>query len=143
MDEYNLTQQQVAEMLGKSRSGIANTIRILNLDPRVLELAKEGKLSEGHCRALLVVTDPDKQYQMALRMIEKGTSVNELEKKVYSKKKLKSTGEKYEAIYRDIEDSFQSFFGTKVTLDAKKRSGKIIIQYNSNDDLERILELIK
>lgn len=141
MDEYNITQQQVAEMLGKSRSSIANTVRILNLDERVLELAKEGKLTEGHCRALLAIPDNDKQYSMALRMIEKGTSVNELEKKVQAKKKQKS--DKYDAIYRDIEDSFQSFFGTKVKLDAKKRSGKIIIQYSSNEDLERILELIK
>ena len=141
MDEYNITQQQVEEMLGKSRSSIANTVRILNLDERVLELAKEGKLTEGHCRALLAIPDNDKQYSMALRMIEKGTSVNELEKKVQAKKKQKS--DKYDAIYRDIEDSFQSFFGTKVKLDAKKRSGKIIIQYSSNEDLERILELIK
>lgn len=143
MDEYNLTQQQVAEMLGKSRSSIANTVRILNLDPRVLELAKEGKLTEGHCRALLAIEDSDKQYNMALRMVEKGTSVNELEKKVQAKKKQKKQDDKYEAIYRDIEDSFQSFFGTKVRLDAKKRSGKIIIQYSSNEDLERILELLK
>lgn len=143
MDEYNITQQQVAEMLGKSRSSIANTVRILNLDERVLELAKEGKLTEGHCRALLAIQDNDKQYNMALRMIEKGTSVNELEKRVQAKKKQKSKSDKYEAIYRDIEDSFQSFFGTKVKLDAKKRSGKIIIQYSSNEDLERILELIK
>ena len=143
MDEYNLTQQQVAEMLGKSRSSIANTVRILNLDTRVLELAKEGKLTEGHCRALLAIEDSDKQYNMALRMVEKGTSVNELEKKVQAKKKQKKQDDKYEAIYRDIEDSFQSFFGTKVRLDAKKRSGKIIIQYSSNEDLERILELLK
>ena len=143
MEEYNITQQQVAEMLGKSRSSIANTVRILNLDERVLELAKEGKLTEGHCRALLAIQDNDKQYSMALRMLEKGTSVNELEKKVQAKKKQKNKNDKYEAIYRDIEDSFQSFFGTKVRLDAKKRSGKIIIQYSTNEDLERILELIK
>ena len=143
MEEYNITQQQVAEMLGKSRSSIANTVRILNLDPRVLELAKEGKLTEGHCRALLAITDNDKQYNMALRMLERGASVNEIEKRVQSKKKQKNKSDKYEAIYRDIEDSFQSFFGTKVRLDAKKRSGKIIIQYSTNEDLERILELIK
>lgn len=143
MEEYNITQQQVAEMLGKSRSSIANTVRILNLDPRVLELAKEGKLTEGHCRALLAITDNDKQYNMALRMLERGASVNEIEKRVQSKKKQKDKSDKYEAIYRDIEDSFQSFFGTKVRLDAKKRSGKIIIQYSTNEDLERILELIK
>ena len=143
MDEYELTQQQVSEILGKSRSAIANTVRILNLDKRVLDLAKEGKLTEGHCRALLAVTDPDKQYQMALRMLETGASVREAEKKMKLKKNMKKKDEKYEAIYRDIEDSFQGFFGTKVTLDAGKRKGKIIIEYSSNDDLERLLELIK
>lgn len=143
MDEYELTQQQVSEILGKSRSSIANTVRILNLDERVLELVKEGKLSEGHCRALLSIDDKDKQYNMALRMLETGASVREAEKKMQLKKKMKKKDEKYEAIYRDIEDTFQGFFGTKVKLDAGKRKGKIVIEYSSNEDLERILELIK
>ena len=143
MEEYNLTQQELAEMLGKSRSSVANTMRILNLDERVIQLAREGKITEGHCRALLTITDNDKQYQAALRIIEKGTSVNEMEKKAQVKRKQKNKGDKYEAIYRDIEDTFQSFFGTKVTLNARKKTGKIVIQYSSNEELERILELIK
>lgn len=143
MEEYNLTQQQVSEILGKSRSSIANTVRILNLDSRVLELAKEGKLTEGHCRALLSIEDKDKQYAMALRMLERGASVREVEQKTQVTKKMPKKEQKYAAIYRDIEDSFQSFFGTKVRLDAGRRKGKIVIEYASNDDLERILELIK
>lgn len=143
MQEYELTQQQVSEILGKSRSSIANTVRILNLDERVLELAKEGKLTEGHCRALLSIEDKEKQYAMALRMLERGATVREVEQKTQISKKMPKKGERYEAIYRDIEDSFQSFFGTKVRLDAGKRKGKIVIEYASNDDLERILELIK
>ena len=143
MDEYQLTQQQVSEIIGKSRSAIANTVRILNLDERVLDLAREGKLTEGHCRALLAVTDPDKQYKTAIRMLETRASVREAEKKMKLKKNMTKKDEKYEAIYRDIEDSFQGFFGTKVKLDAGKRKGKIIIEYASNDDLERILDLIK
>lgn len=143
MEEYSLTQQQVSEILGKSRSSIANTVRILNLDSRVLELAKEGKLTEGHCRALLSIEDKDKQYTMALRMLERGASVREVEQKTQVTKKMPKKEQKYAAIYRDIEDSFQSFFGTRVRLDAGKRKGKIVIEYASNDDLERILELIK
>lgn len=143
MEEYDLTQQKVSEILGKSRSAIANTVRILNLDERVLELAKEGKLTEGHCRALLAITDNDKQYEMALRMLETGATVREVEQKTQLKKKMKKKDQKYEAIFRDIEDSFQSFFGTKVRLDAGQKKGKIVIEYKSNDDLERILELIK
>ena len=76
MQDYQLTQQQVADILGKSRSGIANTIRILNLDERVIELVLEGKLTEGHCKALLTVEDKEKQYQMALYMIESGDSLS-------------------------------------------------------------------
>ena len=142
MDEYELTQQQVAEIIGKSRSGVANTLRILNLDPRVLDLAKEGKLTESHCRALLVFEDGDKQYEAALKYIEKGESSREIERTT-KRNKNKKIDKKHEAIYRDIEDSFQTFFGTKVRLDAGKRKGKIVIEYSSNDELSRILDLIK
>lgn len=143
MEEYSLTQQQISEVLGKSRSSIANTVRILNLDKRVLELAKEGKLTEGHCRALLSVEDGDKQLEMALRIIERGDNVREAEEKAQVNKKMKKKNQKYEAIYKDIEDSFQSFFGTKVSLKAGQKRGKIVIEYKSNEDLERLLELIR
>ena len=143
MEEYELTQQQVSEVLGKSRSAVANTVRILNLDKRVLELAKEGKLSEGHCRALLAIEDGDKQYETALKLIEQGANVREAEEKAAAKKKMKKKSPRYEAIYRDIEDSFQSFFGTKVKLQVGQKKGKIVIEYKTNDELERLLELIK
>ncbi len=143
MQDYSLTQQQISEILGKSRSSIANTVRILNLDERVLELAKEGKLTEGHCRALLSIEDGDKQLEMALRIIERGDNVREAEEKAQVKKNMKKNEQKYEAIYRDIEDSFQSFFGAKVSLKAGQKKGKIVIEYKSNEDLERLLELIK
>ena len=143
MEEYELTQADVAKKLGKSRSSITNTIRILNLDSRVLDMVRAGKLTEGHCRALLAIPDGDKQYDMALRLIETGASVREVEQKTQLRKKLKKKDQRYEAIYRDVEDSFKSFFGTKVKLDAGVKKGKIVIEYKSNEDLERILELIK
>jgi ParB family chromosome partitioning protein len=143
MEDYQLTQQEVADILGKSRSGIANTVRILNLDERVIELALEGKLTEGHCKALLAVEDKEKQYNMALYMIESGDSVREAEKKMNLRKKMKKKDERYEAIYRDIENTFRGFFGTKVKIDAKQNKGKIIIEYTSNDDLARLLDLVK
>ena len=143
MEEYDLTQQQVAEKLGKSRSSIANTVRILNLDERVINLALEGKLTEGHCKSLMSIDDQERQYKMALYIIESGDSVREAEKKMKVRKKASKKNDKYIPIYRDIENTFQGFFGTKVKLDAGERKGKIIIQYNSNDDLERILGLIK
>ena len=141
MDKYNMTQEEIGKKIGKSRSTIANTIRILNLEPRVLEMAKEGKISEGHCKALLAITDPEKQYLAAVQMLERGTSVRQMEKKA----KIKETKEEQQRnhiLYKNIEDSFQGFFGTKVRLDPGKRRGKIIIEYTCNDDLERILGLI-
>lgn len=144
MEEYSLTQQQVGEIIGKSRSAVANTIRILNLDERVLELAKEGKLTEGHCKALLAIDDNEKQYKTALHMIDIGGTVRDIEKKAQQAKKMpKKAVQQYEAIYQDIENKFQSFFGTKVKLDPGKRKGKIVIEYSSNDDLSRIIDLIK
>lgn len=143
IDNYNLRQQDLADKLGISRTNVTNTLRILNLDKRVIKLAVEGKLSEGHCRSLLAIADPDKQYAAALRIIEKGQTVRDIERTVKNRKKIAEKDSRYEAVYRDIEDSFQSFFGTKVKLSAKKNSGRIVIQYSTNDELERLLDLIK
>lgn len=143
MEDYGLTQEQVAKVIGRGRSSVANTVRILNLDERVLEFVKQGKLTEGHCKALMAIQNPEKQYDAAVRMIEKGETVRQAEKKARLKKKSPGVDEKYQALFRDIEDSFQGFFGTKVKLDAGRRKGRIVIEYNSNDELERILGLIK
>ena len=143
MDKYGLTQEEVSKRIGKSRSAVSNTVRILNLAPDVLELVKEGKLSEGHCKALAAITDPKRQYEMAVRMIERRESVRQAEQKNLRAKKEKYLDPKYKMLYDDIEDKFQGFFGTKVKLDQGKRKGKIIIEYNGNADLERILDLIK
>ena len=143
MNAYNLNQEQVAKQLGKSRSTITNSLRILNLEPRVLEMAKEGKLTEGHFRALLAVQDPEKQYRLALQMIERGVTVRQAEKTAQKKEETVEQMERKQILYSDIEHTFQNFFGTKVRLDAGKRRGKIIIEYTGNDDLERILNLMK
>lgn len=142
IDNYNMSQEEVAKKLGKGRSTIANWVRVLNLEPRVLEMAKEGKLSEGYCKALLAITDPEKQYQTAIQMLERNSTVRQVEKKAKSKE-TKEEQQRNHILYKSIEENFQSFFGSKVRLDAGKRRGKIIIEYTSNDDLERILDLIK
>ena len=142
LDKYNLTQQKLADKLGISRSGLANTVRLLNLQPEVIELVKEGKLTEGHCKSLLPITDPERQYKTAVQMIERGATVRQLEKAVKTKVS-KEEQDRNHVLYKDIENTFQGFFGTKVRLDAGKRRGKIVIEYSSNDDLERILDLIK
>ena len=147
LDDYGLSQQQLADKLGMSRSGLTNNVRILNLDPRVIDLVLEHNFSERQCRELMRVQDPDKQYKLALGVVENGDNYDDLVRKIDNDQKLpkrdKEKAQRYQAIYRDIEDSFQGFFGTKVKLEAGKRKGKIVIEYSSNDNLERILHLIK
>ena len=114
------------------------------MDERVLEFVKEGKLTEGHCKALLAVQDLEEQFKIAQYMIESGDSVREVEKQMRIKKKMAvNKPGRYTSMCREIEDSFRSFFGTKVKVDAGKRAGKIIIQYSSNEELSRILDIIK
>ena len=143
MDEYGLTQQELSDTLGISRSALANTVRLLNLDPRVMELVIQGQITEGHARSLLCFDDPEKQYKAALDIIAKGQNVRDIEQRVKNKKKTQKRDPKYDAILQDIEGTFQGYFGTKVRLESGKRSGKIIIQYSSNEDLERIMDLVK
>ena len=140
IDNYGLSQEIVAKKLGKSRSTVANWVRVLNLEPRVLEMVKEGKISEGYCKALLMLP-PEKQYETAIQMLERGATVRQVEKK----SKVRESREEQKRnhiLYKNIENTFQSFFGSKVRLDAGRRRGKIIIEYTSNEDLERILDLV-
>lgn len=143
MDKYGMTQEEVAKKLGKSRSSISNTVRILYLAPDVLELVKQGKLTEGHCKALAGIEDAERQYAAAIRMVDKGETVRQAESKNRIARKEKKMDPRFMYLYNDIEDSFQGFFGTKVKLDQGKRKGRIIIEYNNNEDLERMLNLIK
>lgn len=141
METHGMSQEEVAKKLGKGRSTIANAVRILNLEPRVLEFVKEGKISGEHCKALLSITDQEKQYRTAVQLIETKGTVKDVEKKA----KINEPTEEFErnqAVYKTIENRFQGYFGTKVKIDAGKRRGKIVIEYSSNDDLERILNLI-
>ena len=113
MDKYDMTQEEIGKKIGKSRSTIANTIRILNLEPRVLEMAKEGKITEGHCKALLSITDPEKQYLSAVQMLERGTSVRQMEKRA-KVKETKEEQQRNHILYKNIEDTFQGFLEQKL-----------------------------
>ena len=95
MDKYGLTQEEVSKRIGKSRSAVSNTVRILNLAPDVLEFVKQGKLTEGHCKALAAITDQKRQYEMAVRMIERGESVRQAEQKNLRAKNFSSDQRPY------------------------------------------------
>lgn len=141
MEEHNFTQEEIAKSLGKSRSGIANIVRILNLDENVQKLVEEGKLTLGHCKVLLA-QPKEKQYKLALDIIKNNESVRQLEDKIKNNK-VKKDKKRLSPIYQEIEDEFKNYFGTKVTLNSGKNKGKITIEYFSNEELERILELIR
>ena len=143
IDEYNMTQEQVAEVIGKSRPAIANSVRLLNLDDRVKDMIVSGRISEAHARAIVPISSLDKQYELALLIEKKGLTVREIEMLMRQKKKSKKP-EKIEDIFtKNIEDNMKEYLGTKVKLISKsKDKGKIVIEYFSNDDLDRIMEVM-
>ena len=148
MEEHCLTQEQLAKTLGKSRSSIANTLRILNLDERVQDMVQEGKLSEGHARTLASIESPQKQYKLAMDIINFDLSVRETESKANEEKKEKKKKtvkkSKLEIIYKDLENRLKNALGTKVAFKPQTKSkGKIVIDYYNDEELERILSLLE
>lgn len=148
MEEHELTQEQIAKTLGKSRSSVANSLRILNLDERVQDLIQEGKLSEGHAKSLASIESPQKQYKLALDIINLDLSVRDTENmtkeaKTSAKKKAPAKKGKLEVICKDLENKMKKVLGTKVTINPTTKSkGKIVIEYYSTEELDRILEIM-
>lgn len=152
-EEFGLNQEKIAEKVGKSRSAITNSLRLLQLDPRVRNFVVENKLTGGHARTLLPITDGDAQFELAEHVIEEGLSVRAVEALVKARlTKAEKVDEKKEEVakvdetaYRSIEDDLKSLFSTKVKLKpmGKRNKGKIEIEYYSEDDLERLLALLK
>ncbi|MDD7796236.1 ParB/RepB/Spo0J family partition protein [Clostridium sp. 'White wine YQ'] len=146
ISEFNLTQEALSERVGKSRTTITNSMRLLNLDERVQNYVIEGVLSEGHGRTLLAIDDKEVQYEMAQKVIDDKITVRELEKIIKNLGKEKKKPENVEGeispYLKDLREKLESHFGTKVNIDKKRSKGKIEIEYYSNEDLERILELI-
>lgn len=149
MNDYKLTQDELAERIGKSRPAIANTLRLLNLCPEVIALVAEGKLSAGHARTI-VLLPPPQQIEFANDAVKNQTSVRELEKKVraYSippevldeKKKKKRALASVEL--KHLIERMRFTFRTKVSLIGTDKKGRIYIDYFSRDDLDRISEIL-
>ena len=142
---FDLTQEELSKRIGKSRTAITNTIRLINLDSRVQQYVIDGIISEGHGRALLSLEDGDLQYIYSQKVIDEKLSVRELEKLIRNISLKSERSEKKEELnpyYKDVRDRLQNYFGTKVNLSSKKNKGKIEIEYYSEEDLERILDII-
>lgn len=147
IEEFGLTQEDLAKKIGKSRTSITNCMRLLNLDKRVQAYLIDGVISEGHGRALLALVNNDLQYETAQMIIDENLSVRDTEnlvKRLLDKPKSKNKNEHQEEspYIVDIKDRLESLFGTKVSVKNKKDKGKIEIEYYSTDDLQRILEIL-
>lgn len=142
MSEYSMTQDEVAKIVGKSRPSVANVVRLLNLDERVQDMIISERISEAHARAILTISSHDKQYELALLIEKQKLSVREIEALMRQKKKKKQAP-MANIFMQNIEENMKNYFGTKVKIVSKsKEKGKIVIEYMSNDDLDRIMDIM-
>lgn len=145
MDDFKLTQEDIAERVGKSRPAITNSIRLLSLDERVLNYLIDGTISEGHGKVLASINDKNLQFEIAKKIIDENLNVRQTEKlikKIEGKKENIEKIIKKEVYIKDIENRMKNYFGTKVTINNGRKKGKIEIEYYSKDDLERIVEML-
>ncbi len=147
LTEFDLTQDEVAERVSKSRTAVTNSMRLIKLSEKVKQMVVDEMISAGHARALLAVTDPEEQYTLAMRIFDEKLSVREVEKIIRLLKENKPVKEKKveenDFIYRDLEEKMKAVIGTKVNIHNKaKGKGRIEIEYYSEKELERIFDLL-
>ena len=148
LNDFNITQEELSKRIGKSRVAIANTMRLTNLDDRVQQYIIESIITEGHGRTLLSISDKQKQYELAQQVIDEKLSVRELERLIKrfneeeEKEKVVWSSDDLNPYYKEIKNQLQNYFGTRVNVSNKKNKGKIEIEYYSEEDLQRILDII-
>ncbi len=148
VEDYSLTQEEVAEKVSKNRSTVANSMRLLKLSPEVQGYVADGSVTEGHARALLGISDPEVQKQIADQIIQNHLNVREAEKIVRSlsvgkKRKRSEKDSTREAVLNSLSEQLKNVFGTKVAIhQGRKNRGKIEIEYYSEEELDRIFELL-
>ncbi len=148
INEFNITQDELAKKLGKSRTSITNCIRLINLDNRVQEYLIENVISEGHGRALLGLNDDELQYTISQKIIDEGLNVRQTEGIVRELANSsvvvtnKQPEKKISPYHIEIKNKLENYFGTKVLFSNKKNKGKIEIQFYSEEDLQRILDIL-
>lgn len=150
MEEFHLKQDTIAERVSKSRTAVTNSMRLLKLDERVQQMLIDEMLSTGHARALLAIEDKEMQYSAAIKVFDEKLSVRETEKLVKDilnpteKKPEKKEDPALELIYQQLEEKIKGIVGSKVAIRRKnKDKGRIEIEYYSQDELERIVELLE
>lgn len=148
MDDYGLTQEDLADRIGKSRPAIANTLRLLSLSPEVIKLVANGNLSAGHARALISIPQID-QIKLAENAVKDGASVRDVEKMVRDyfappeEKTKKKEKQELSLELKELIMDMQRIFGTKVNAIGNDRKGRIYIDYYTRDDLDRLAEILE
>lgn len=147
LTEFQLKQEEVAERVGKSRTAVTNSMRLLKLDERVQQMVVEGMFSTGHARAILSIEDPELQFQTANQIYNGNLSVREAErlvKKIGKDKPAKKEKDfQQDAVFQDLEEKMKAALGTKVSINRKdEKKGKIEIEYYSIEELERLMEIL-
>lgn len=146
IDNYKVTQEEISEAVGKSRPHIANTIRLLHLEKKVIDMIESGDITPGHGKALLRIEDSEKQLELAIKIVKEGLSVRaveEIAKKISENKDTKKSDRKPKDIYiLDVEERLSNIFGTKVNISRSKKKGKIEITYNNEDELNDIISMM-
>ena len=145
MNEFNMTQEMAADRIGKSRSAVANTLRLLTLSDEVIALIEKGRLSAGHARTLVVVPQ-ESQYKLALKGCDNQMTVREMEKMVrefLNPKKVTEKSPEETRELRELVGNMQRVFATKVSALGNDRKGRIYIDYYTTDDLDRISKMIE
>jgi ParB family chromosome partitioning protein len=143
IDEFSLTQEEVARSVGRKRSSVANALRLLSLEPQIKQMVAEGRLSRGHAKVLLSVNPGKQRMSLAQKVVEEDLSVRQLEKLIQQKPKPGKDKACRDPEVQMVQDELQRLLGTKVRLTYKRGKGKIEIEYYSDDELERIIELLR
>lgn len=148
IEEFKMTQDEVSKKVGKSRSAVTNSLRLLNLAPNVKKLVEQLEISAGHARALLAIDDMDLQEKIAYQIIEKDLSVRQIENYVNTYKKQaaaekKEKQVKFNIAKAEIENSLSSALGTKVKISEGKNKGKIEIEFYDNESLNKIVNILR
>lgn len=140
MKDFNLSQEQVAERVGKKRATIANTLRLLSLPEQIQRAISENKLTAGHAKALLSLDSKEEQIEFFKNITSQGLSVREAEQSVKKVKTKTTTKVKKDAAVIDLEEKLQEKFGTKTKINLKKEGGDIVISFFSREDLKALLD---
>lgn len=148
IEEHSITQEEVAKVVGKSRAAIANSVRLLTLTDEIKAMISDGRLTSGHARTLITITDANRQNELANIIVDKNLNVRESEKLTASESKPKKKTEKRKAMTKEsieileLEEKLRAVYGTKINLIRAKEKGKIIFEVYSKDELDRIIEML-